>query len=163
MPLAIGIAALLVILFFGSKLKAWKDRSPKTAARFGLVVAVLLTGASLYFLLHCLTNQNDPNNDIPNNINFTDAPIAGGMAAIATVFWRFANLRVIGGIVGVGIAAAMFAKPYVWPVMRIWEPGAAEGHAYPRAMTDPEHFMFWGPAIVVAIVTLVVVAKRVRR
>ena len=38
-PLAIGVAALLVLLFAGSKLADWKARSPVAAARFGLIAA----------------------------------------------------------------------------------------------------------------------------
>jgi hypothetical protein len=125
-----------------------------------LAVAALLTGVAVYFLLHCLTNQVDPNNDMPGRINFTDAPIAGGMTALAVVCWRFANLRLVAGVIGAGIAGLMYAKPFVWPVMRVWEPGAAEGHAYARALTDPEHLMFLGPATLVVIVTIVVIAKR---
>jgi hypothetical protein len=159
-PLAIGLAALFVIIFFGSKLADWKARSPQHARVFGLVTGVLLTGASLYFLLHCLTNQVDPNNEMPNRINFTDAPIAGGMAALAVVFWRFANLKPVAGLVGAVVAALMYAKPFVWPVTRVWEVGEAEGHAYARGLMDPEHLMFLGPATLVVIVTIVCLAKR---
>lgn len=101
-PLLIGIVALLTLIFFGSKLAAWKARSPQSAERFALGVAALLTAASVYFLLSCLTNQSDPNNEIPGvtNITFTDAPIAGGMAALAAAFWRMASQRIVTLLIG---------------------------------------------------------------
>ena len=159
-PLAIGVAALLVLLFFGTRLAAWKARAPDAAARFGLVAAGLLTAAAVFFLLRCVSNQSDPNNEMPGveNISFTDAPIAGFMAALAAVFWRYANQRIVAALIGFGIGVLMLVKTAVWPVMRIWE----TGERYPRGTMDPEHLMFWGPGVVVVIVTLVAVLRRPR-
>lgn len=159
-PLAIGVAALLVLVVFGTKLAAWKARAPDAAARFGLVAAGLLTAAAVFFLLRCVANQSDPNNEMPGveNISFTDAPIAGFLGALATAFWRYANQRFVTLLIGLGVAAAMIAKPFVWPVLRIWE----TGESYPRGMSDPEHLMFWGPGVVVAIVTLIAALKQPR-
>ena len=149
-PLAIGLAALVTLLFFGTKLAEWKARSPVAAARFGLIAAVLLTAAAMYFLVRCVTNQVDPNNDMPGNINFTDAPIAGFLAAVGTAMWRMANQRAVTLIVGLGIGGLMIAKSFIWPVISI---GPTWNH--PRDMIDPEHIMFWGPGVVVVIVALV--------
>ena len=150
-PLLAGTVALIVLLFFGAKLADWKRNSPINATRFGLVVAVLLTGVAVVFLARCLTNQSDPNNAGTGQLSFTDPPVAGFMAALATAFWRFANQRWIALAIGVAIGALMFAKPFVWPVMRIWE----DGHRYARGMLDPEHAVFLGAGIVVLVTALI--------
>lgn len=153
-PLAIGVAALVMLLFFGSKLAEWKARSPGAASQFALIAATVLTAAALYFLLRCVTNQNDPNNDLPGNINFTDAPIAGFLAAIGTAFWRMADQRAVTLVAGLGIGAVMIAKSFIWPVISIgptWNKS--------RDLIDPEHIMFWGPGVVVVVVALIAGAK----
>jgi 4-amino-4-deoxy-L-arabinose transferase-like glycosyltransferase len=155
-PLAIGVVALIILLFFGTKLAEWKARSPAAASRFGLVAAVLFTGVALYFLLRGLTNQSDPNNEGTGQINFTDAPIAGFLGALAAAFWRMANQRVVALVAGLVLGALMIAKPFVWPVMRQWE----NGRAYARGLIDPEHLMFWGPGVVVIVVALIAAAKK---
>lgn len=149
-PLLIGATALALLVFFGGKLAEWKRRSPDAAIRFGMIVAVLFTGAAVFFLARGLTNQIDPNNEGTGQISFTDSPIAGGMAALAAVFWRMANLRPVTVLVGLGIGALMMIKPFVWPVINITE----TGH-WPRDMNDPEHLMFFGPGLFVIIVALV--------
>jgi hypothetical protein len=156
-PLAIGIGALVTLLFFGTKLAEWKARSPDAAARFALIAAGVLTAVAVYFLMHCLTNQNDPNNEGTGQINFTDAPLAGFMACLAVAFWRMANQRVVAALIGLGIASLMIAKFFVWPVGH-----THEGHFWPRGGTDPEHLMFWGPGVVLVIVTLIAVLKKPR-
>lgn len=157
-PLAIAVVALLVLIFFGSKLADWKRRAPESASTFGLAVAGVLTSCAVFFLLSCVTNQSDPNNRLANvtNINFTDAPIAGGMALLAVVFYRYANQRLVALLIGLGMAALMFAKPFVWPVMSLWDAGPGE----PRDMGDPEHLMFFGPAIAIAIATVIAVTRK---
>jgi len=157
-PILIGGTALFILLFAGSKLADWKARAPDAASRFGLVVAGLFTSVAVFFLLGGLTNQIDPNNEGTGQINFTDAPTAGFMAAVACAFWRMANQRLVTLLIGLGIGVLMIAKPFVWPVMRIWE----TGQAYPRDTTDPEHLMFWGPGVVVVIVALIAAAKKPR-
>ncbi len=156
-PLAIATVALLVLIFFGNKLADWKRRAPEAASTFGLAVAGVLTACAVFFLLSCVTNQSDPNNRLPDvtNINFTDAPVAGGMALLAVVFYRYANQRLVALLIGVGIAALMFAKPFVWPVIITTEYGSG-----PRSMNDPEHLMFFGPAIAIAIATVIAVTRK---
>ena len=149
-PLLIGITALAILVFFGSKLAEWKRRSPDAASRFGMIVAVLLTGSAVFFLTRGLTNQIDPNNEGTGQISFTDSPIAGGLAALGAVFWRMANLRFVSVIAGLGIGGLMMIKPFVWPVIRITEYGQG-----PRGLNDPEHLMFLGPGLFVIIVALV--------
>ena len=160
-PLAIGLTVLLTLVFFGTKLAAWKAQSPESAARFGLVTAGLFTAVSVFFLLRCLTNQSDPNNEIVGmtNITFTDAPIAGGMAAFAAGFWRMASQRLVALLIGGGIGVLMMAKPFVWPVLRQWDDSAP----YPRGMMDPEHIMFLGPGLLAIIVAVIAAKKKPAR
>jgi len=150
-PLLAGTVALIVLLFFGAKLADWKRTSPIHATRFGLVCAVLLTGVAVFFLARCLTNQSDPNNEGTGQLSFTDPPVAGFMAALGTMFWRYANQRIVALVIGIAIGALMFAKPFVWPVMRIWE----DGHRYARGMMDPEHAVFLGSGIVVLVTAFI--------
>ena len=149
-PILLGSAALVILVFFGARLAEWKQRSPDAASRFGMIVAVLMTGTAVFFLARGLTNQIDPNNEGTGQISFTDSPIAGGLAALAAVFWRMANLRLVSVIVGLGIGILMMIKPSVWPVIRITEYGQGA-----RGLNDPEHLMFLGPGLFVIIVALV--------
>jgi hypothetical protein len=156
-PLLIGVGALLVLVFFGATLQGWKARSPVPASRFGLVAGALLTGVAIYFLVRCLTNQSDPNNDGPGNLSFIDPPVAGFMAALATAFWRFGDRRAIALVCGLGVGVLMLIKPFVWPVLRVWD-----NHTYARGMMDPEHLVFLGAGVVVVITALVAGAKAPR-
>jgi NADH:ubiquinone oxidoreductase subunit 6 (subunit J) len=158
-PLLLISIAIGILLVFGAKLAEWKRKHPQSAERFGLVVAAVFTGLSVYFMLHGLTNQSDPNNRIVGveNINFTDAPIAGGMAALAAAFWRMASQRIVALLIGVGIGAVMLTKPFVWPVLSMHE-----GGSWPRGTMDPEHIMFLGPGLVAIIVGLIAGLKKPR-
>ena len=157
-PLLIGLVALLILMFAGAKLADWKTSSPQSAARFGFGAAALFTAVAVYFLVRVLTNQSDPNNEGTGQINFTDAPVAGFMASLAAIFWRYANLRALSAAVGFGLGALMMAKPFVWPVIRVYEQGGSRA----RDLIDPEHIMFLGPGLVVVIATLVCVLKKPR-
>jgi len=154
-PMLIGTVALIILLAFGAALQRWKARAPGPAQMFGVIVGVLLTAAAVYFLINCLTNQSDPNNEGTGQISFIDPPVAGGMAALAAVFWRFGNQRLIGGVLGIAIGALMLAKPFVWPVIRDYN----NGHTRSRGMMDPEHLMFLGPGLLVLIVALIVLLR----
>ena len=156
-PLALATIALLVLIFAGTKLAEWKKRSPDSARRFGLVVAAAFTMGAVFFLARCLLNQSDPNNEGIGQITFTDAPTAGGLAALAAAFYRMADLRPVALLVGGGIGALMISKPFLWPVIRVTEYGSS-----PRDMMDPEHIMFFGPGVTAIIVALICLLKGAR-
>jgi hypothetical protein len=154
-PLLIGTVALIILLVFGAALQRWKQRAPGPARMFGRVLAVVLTAASVYFLINCLTNQSDPNNDGTGQLSFLDPPLAGGLAALAAIFWRFGDQPLIGGLIGLAIGVLMFVKPFVWPVIRVMD-----GRSRSRGLDDPEHWVFLGAGIVVAVVALIVLRRR---
>jgi hypothetical protein len=151
-PLLIGLAALALLLFAGRRFAEWKARSPASAATFGLGAAALLTAGALFLLYRCLTNQSDPNNEGVGQINFTDAPIAGFLAGIAALFWRMGNQRFVGVAVGGGLGALMIAKPFLWPVIRVYTDDGGGRSA--RDLIDPEHIMFLGPGVFAIILGL---------
>ena len=158
-PLLIGVVALLILVFAGSALADWKAKSPGAASKFGLGVGAILTVCALYFLFRCLTNQVDPNNEGGGNINFTDAPTAGGMLALAAAFWRMGGQRYIALGVGIGFGALMMAKPFIWPVITTYSsPHTSWSH--PRDMLDPEHLMFLGPGLLAIFVGMYAGLKR---
>ncbi len=161
-PLLIGTAALLVLLFAGSALQRWKQSHPAVAAKFGLVLGVILTGASIYFLSRCLLNQSDPNNEGTGQLSFTDPPIAGFMAALAASFWKFGEQRKVALGLGLVIGGLMLIKPFVWPVIVTYtESYGGRGTVIrSRGMMDPEHLEFLATGIVVVITALVAGAKR---
>ena len=156
-PLLIGVTALAILLFAGTKLAEWKTSSPASASKFGLGVAALLTAGALYMLVRCLTNQMDPNSPGTGQINFTDAPIAGFLIGIAALFWRMGNQRFIGAGVGVGLGALMMAKPFIWPVIVVYEYNG--GGSRQRDLIDPEHLMFLGPGLFAIILGLVALRR----
>lgn len=161
-PLLIGIAALVTLLFFGSKLAEWKQRSPAAASKFGVVAAVLFTGVAIFFLIRCLANQSDPNNEGTGQLSFIDPPVAGFMAALATAFWRMGNQRALTFITGLGIGGLMLAKPFIWPVIRVWSAGelGRSAGSRPRDLIDPEHLVFLGAGVVVIVTALIAGKKR---
>ncbi len=156
-PLLIGSAALLVLVFAGSALSAWKQRNKSAAAMFGKIVAGLLTAGALYFLSRCLWNQADPNNAGTGQLSFFDPPIAGFLASLAVGFWRMGEQRKIALWFGVAVGALMIAKPFIWPVIHVWEAEyqsrGLTNHA--RGMLDPEHLEFFASGIVVLITGLI--------
>jgi hypothetical protein len=156
-PLLVGITALGILMFAGTRLAAWKARSPAAAATFGLGAAALLTAGACFLLVRCLTNQMDPNSEGTGQINFTDAPIAGFLATIAAMFWRMGNQRLVGAATGIGLGALMMAKPFAWPVIVTY---AYEGGGrHERDLIDPEHLMFLGPGLVAIIFGLAVLRR----
>jgi hypothetical protein len=160
-PLLVGLAALAVLLFAGTRLAEWKASSPASAAKFGLGAAALLTAGALFLLFRCLTNQSDPNNEGFGQINFTDAPTAGFLAGVAALFWRMGNQRFVGFAAGGGLGALMMAKPFVWPVIVVYTYGG--GGSRTRDLIDPEHLMFLGPGLFAIILGLVAVRRPVQQ
>lgn len=155
-PLLIGVAALLVLIFAGSALAAWKERNPKAASTFGLVTAVIMTGISLYFLSRCLWNQMDPNNEGTGQLQFLDPPIAGFMAACGAAFWRMGGQPKVALGIGIVIGGLMIAKPWIWPVISEYQAyDTKQLVSRARGLLDPEHLEFVGSGIVVLVTGLI--------
>jgi hypothetical protein len=155
-PLLIGTAALFVLIFAGGALASWKEKNPGSARTFGMVMAVVLTGISIYFLTRCLTNQIDPNNEGTGQLQFLDPPIAGFTAACACAFWRMGDQAKVALGLGLAIGIAMFIKPWVWPVTVSYFDGTYhKAVSHTRGMLDPEHLEFLGSGFVVIVTALV--------
>jgi hypothetical protein len=149
-PLLIGSVALMVLLFAGTSLAAWKQKRPETASKVGLVVAVALTGYALYVGATIIPAKYiDHGAPGQTTIGFLDGPIMGFTALIGALFWRFANQRWIALGVGLGIGLAMFGKPFILPLH-----GWYDGHEHPWHFFDPEHLSFHGPGVAVMIAGL---------
>jgi len=150
-PIIVAGVALGVLAFGGAALADWKVKSPGVATKFGLAVAVLLTGYALYVGATIIPAKYiDHGAPGETTIGFLDGPIMGFSALIGTLFWRFANQRWIALGVGLGIGVAMFAKPFIMPLH-----GWYEGHEHPWHFMDPEHLSFHGPGLAVIIAGLI--------
>ena len=155
-PLLIGVAALLVLVFAGGALAAWKERNPKAASTFGLVMASIMTIISIYFLTRCLWNQSDPNNEGTGQLQFMDPPIAGFMAACAAAFWKMGEQPKVSLAIGIVIGGLMILKPWIWPVIvthSAYDTGKLVSRS--RGLLDPEHAEFVGSGIVVLVTGLI--------
>lgn len=162
-PLLIGSAALLVLMFAGGALKAWKERSPGPASTFGLVVGALCAAGALYFLAKSIPNQIDPNSDGTGQMSHLDPPIGAFMAALACAFFRLGGRPKISLGLGLVVGIAMLVKPFVLPVIVTYanhssgSGGGIVSHA--RGMLDPEHLEFLASGIVLIVVALVTGAR----
>lgn len=153
-PLLIAVAVVLVLVFAGSGLQTWKAKHSRSATIVGIIVAVVLTGVAGYILGKVLmeTRQRHPIYEGIVLVGFIEGPIAGFCGSVAAIMWRFANQRWIALVTGVGIGAALIAKPLVWP---LWSK-SYDGSRREWGLIDPEHLSFLGPGIVAIIVALVV-------
>lgn len=152
-PLLIGVGCLLVLLFAGSTLVSWKERNPKGASIFGLIIGAVCYGFAIYTLGKVFTEEfeNDAVHQGVQVVTMFDGPIAGFLAIVGTLMWKFGNQKWpaagLGGLIGV----ALIAKPFVYPLAHRFE-----SEVYKRDMMDLEHIAFYGPGIVVAVVALIV-------
>lgn len=154
-PLLIGSAALLILMFSGAALADWKRKHPETASKVGMVVAVALTGYALYVGATIIPAKYiDHGAPGETTIGFLDGPIMGFSALIGALFWRFANQRWIALGVGLGLGLAMFMKPFILPLH-----GWYDGHEHPWHFFDPEHLSFHGPGVAVMIAGLIAGSK----
>ena len=153
LPLAIGVGALLVLLFAGAALASWKERNPAKARTAGTVGAVLLSGYAIYLAVMLMPNKYidlGPPDQAP--ISLADGPILGFTALMATIMWGFAGRRKIalgfGGVLGV----ALVLKPFVMPFVTYFSSGSERA----RVISDPDTLSILGPGIAVVITALIV-------
>lgn len=159
LPLAIGVAALLVLLFAGAALQSWKERKPAAARTVGTVAALLLSGYAIYLAVYLLPNKYidlGPPDQAP--ISLADGPILGFTALMATIMWGFAGQRWValafGGLLGV----ALVLKPFVMPLVTYFSSGSERA----RVISDPDTISILGPGIAVLITALVVGLRSTR-
>jgi hypothetical protein len=164
-PLLVGVAALLVLVFAGSALKDWKERAPGPASMFGLVVGSLCAIGAIYFLAKSVPNQIDPNSDGTGQLNHFDPPIGAFMTVLACAFFRMGGKYKISFWGGLLVGVVMLVKPFVLPVIVTYADsygGGANGiTSRSRGMTDPEHLEFIASGIVILITAFITGAKPV--
>ncbi len=162
-PLLVGTAALLILVFAGSALRSWKERNPGPASMFGLVVASLCAIGAIYFLVKCVPNQMDPNSEGTGQMSLFDAPIGGFMAALACAFFRMGGKPKLALGFGLVVGAVMIAKPFIFPVIVTYTEsyGGRGTVSRSRGMLDPEHIEFVAAGIVVLITGLIAGSKPV--
>lgn len=158
-PLLIGTAALLILVFAGGALQRWKQRDPGPASMFGLVVASLCAIGAIYFLVKCVPNQIDPNSDGSGQMNLFDAPIGGFLAALACAFFRMGGKPKIALGFGLAVGVVMLAKPFLLPVIVTYSESGHGLVSRSRGMLDPEHLEFIGAGIVVLVTGLIAGSK----
>jgi hypothetical protein len=153
LPLAIGVVALLVLLFAGAALATWKEKNPEKARTVGIVAAALLSGYAIYLAAYLLPNKYidlGPPDQPP--ITLADGPILGFTALMATIMWGFAERRKMalgfGGLLGV----AMVVKPFVMPLVSHFSSGSERV----RGFTEIDTLTILGPGIAVVITALIV-------
>ncbi len=157
LPLAIGIGALLVLLFAGAALQSWKERKPAAARTVGTIAAVLMSGYAIYLAVFLLPNKYidlGPADQAP--ISLADGPILGFTAVMATIMWRFASQRWValafGGVLGV----ALVLKPFVMPLVTHFSSGSERA----RVISDPDTISILGPGLAVLVAALVCGLKK---
>ncbi len=162
-PLLVGTAALLILMFAGSALASWKQRAPKAASMFGLVVASLCAVGAIYFLVKSVPNQIDPNSEGTGQMSLFDAPIGAFMAALACAFFRMGGKHKIALGFGLVVGIVLIAKPFILPVIVTYADhygGTASGIvSRSRGLLDPEHAEFVVGGVVVLITGLITGAK----
>lgn len=161
-PLLVGTAALLVLVFAGGALKSWRERSPGPASKFGLVVGSLCTVGAIYFLAKSIPNQIDPNSDGTGQLNHLDPPIGAFMAVLACAFFRMGGKPKISLVLGLAVGIAMLVKPFLLPVIVTYADhygGTGKLISRSRGMMDPEHLEFVGSAIVLIVTALITGAR----
>lgn len=156
-PLLIGVAILLVLIFAGAALKSWKERKPEAARTVGTVLGVALSAYAIYVAVTLLPNKYidlGPPDQAP--ISLADGPILGFTAVMATIMWRFANRRWIalgfGGVIGL----ALVLKPFVMPLVTWFSSGSERA----RVISDPDTLSLLGPGVAVLITALIVGLRR---
>jgi hypothetical protein len=156
LPLALALGALLILIFAGSALAAWRARNPGQARVVGMVLAVAFTGYAVYAAATILPAKYiDHGAPGAKTLGFLDGPIAGFCAVMGALLWRFAGQRWIGLAVGVGLGLALFIKPFVAPLH-----GWYDGHEHPWHFMDPEHLSFHGPGVAAMIAGLIAGLKQ---
>lgn len=157
LPLAIGVVALLVLVFAGAALAGWKERNPERARTVGTLCAAALSGYAAYCAVLLMPNKYidlGPPHQAP--ISLADGPILGFTALMATIMWGFAERRKIalgfGGILGV----ALILKPFVMPFVTYFSSDSERA----RVISDPDTLSILGPGVAVLITALVVGLKK---
>jgi hypothetical protein len=156
-PLLIGVATLLVLIFAGAALQSWKERKPKQARTVGLVFAALLSIYAIYVAVTIMPNKYidlGPPDQPP--ISLADGPILGFTTIMATLMWRFADQRKIalgfGGVIGV----ALILKPFVMPFVTWFSSGSERA----RVISDPDTLSILGPGVACVIAALIAGLKK---
>lgn len=153
-PLAIALVAIVVFLFAGNVLLAWKERAPAKARAVGYVIATLAGGAALYLAARVVpaTRANDPVHEGVALVSLFDPVVSAFCAAVAGLMWRFAGKRWIGGVLAAGVAAALIAKPFVSPLFRTYD-----GNPRTFSPTSETHLFFLLSGLALAVVALVMI------
>lgn len=158
----LAVVGIVIALAFASSamraIKAIEATYPRGTRATAIVVALALVSGALYLLAKVLTEtlQYDPIYTGVLRVGFLEGPVIGGLAAIATMLWRFANQRWLALATGVGIGAALILKPFAWALThKDYRGGMATW-----GLTDPEHLVFLIPGLVAVITALAVVRRR---
>ena len=156
-PLAIGMAVLLVLVTSGAALASWKQKSPAKARMAGTICAVLLSGFAIYLAARLMPNKYidlGPPDQPP--ISLADGPILGFTTIMATLMWRFADQRKValgfGGVIGV----ALMLKPFVMPFVTWFSSGSERA----RVISDPDTLSILGPGVACVIAALIAGLKK---
>lgn len=160
-PLLVGTAALLILVFAGSALASWKQRAPRSASTFGLVVASMCAVGAIYFLVKSVPNTMDPNSEGTGQMSLFDAPIGAFMAALACGFFRMGGKHKISLGFGLLVGVVLIAKPFILPVIVTYTEsyGGRGTVSHSRGLLDPEHAEFVVGGVVVLITGLITGAK----
>lgn len=129
LPILVGSAALVALLFAGAALADWKRRAARPARVGGTIVAVIVTAGVALYLARSVFVRYD---------NFIlDAPIAAGLGVIAMLAWRFAERHTLAVALGVTWGLLLLAKPWLWPAIAPYKDPPA-----PYELLEIDHLVF---------------------
>jgi hypothetical protein len=156
-PILIGSGILVVLALFGSALADFQRKQPGAARIVGYVLGGGLTAFALWKLSQSLpiTYENDREHLGVYYFSWLDGSIAAAAGLMAAIMWRWAGQRWVGLGVGGGIAAALIAKPFIYPLVHLWEMDN-EIHEHHRTLMDLESLSYVLPGVACLIVALIV-------
>ena len=156
-PLLIVCGILIFLGVGGSMLANWQAKHPGPARVAGYLFGAAFTGYAVWKLAQCLpiTEENSREHLGVYYFSWLDGSIAAACGLMAAIMWRWAGQRWVGFGAGAGIAAALIAKPFMYPLVHLWESdGVITEHH--RTLMDLESLSYVLPGIACAIVALIV-------
>jgi hypothetical protein len=157
-PLLIICGILIFLGVGGSMLANWQAKHPDQARIAGYLFGAAFTGYAVWRLTQIvpLTYENDRVHLGVYYFSFFDGSVVAACGLMAAIMWRWAGQRWVGLGAGAGIAAALIAKPFIYPLIHLWDESDGSITEHHRALMDLEHLSYIGPGIVCLIVALIV-------
>jgi len=157
-PILVVCGILVFLGLGGSMLASWQAKHPGQARVAGYLFGAAFTGFAVWKLTQIvpMTEENSREHLGVYYFSFFDGSVAAATGLMAAIMWRWAGQRWVGLGAGAGIAAALIAKPFMYPLVHLWDDESGAITEHHRQLMDLEHLSFIGPGVVCLIVALIV-------